>query len=117
MKRLICAFGFVKWDAPGEAEAECALLQKMGVVDLVITEDVDCLMFGATRVARELVEAQKRTHVMLYTDVLERTAMDKDGLVLVAMMSGGDYLPAGIPRFGPKIGVQVAPLSHFCTNA
>ncbi|KAF7869846.1 hypothetical protein EAF04_004630 [Stromatinia cepivora] len=37
----------VKWhDAPGEAEAECAVLQRRGVVDCVWTEDGDALMFG-----------------------------------------------------------------------
>ncbi|THV54369.1 hypothetical protein BGAL_0028g00250 [Botrytis galanthina] len=37
----------VKWhEAPGEAEAECAMLQRRGMVDCVWTEDGDALMFG-----------------------------------------------------------------------
>ncbi|KAM0308075.1 hypothetical protein ACHAO8_010341 [Botrytis cinerea] len=37
----------VRWhEAPGEAEAECAVLQGRGVVDCVWTEDGDALMFG-----------------------------------------------------------------------
>ncbi|KAF7872847.1 uncharacterized protein EAF02_008918 [Botrytis sinoallii] len=37
----------VKWhEAPGEAEAECAVLQRRGMVDCVWTEDGDALMFG-----------------------------------------------------------------------
>jgi holliday junction resolvase YEN1 len=36
--------------APGEAEAECAQLQKQGIVDAVWTEDGGALMFGATGV-------------------------------------------------------------------
>jgi holliday junction resolvase YEN1 len=106
LKALVHAFGFVTWDSPGEAEAECALLQKRGVVDLVITEDVDALMFGAEKVAREIPE-KNRSHVCLYENVEERIGLDKDGLVLVAMMSGGDYLPAGVPKCGPKIAVEV----------
>src|SRR5579859_4972422 len=30
-KKLIRAFGFEYWDAPGEAEAECALFQRLGI--------------------------------------------------------------------------------------
>ena len=105
-KALIKAFGFVSWDAPGEAEAECALLQREGVVDAVITEDVDSIMFGAGCVAREIAEKQ-RTHVYLYSNVEERTGMSRDGMVLIAMMSGGDYLPAGVPQCGPKIAAEV----------
>jgi hypothetical protein len=49
---FIWALGFCCWDAAGEAEAECLLVQRIGVVDVVVTEDT--LMFDATRVAREV---------------------------------------------------------------
>ena len=38
--------------APGEGEAQCAYLQKLGIVDYVISQDVDALVFGARRVLR-----------------------------------------------------------------
>jgi 5'-3' exonuclease len=38
--------------APGEAEAELAQLNKLGFIDVVITEDSDALAFGATCVLR-----------------------------------------------------------------
>ena len=113
LKRLVAAFGFVAWDAPGEAEAECAALQRLGVVDLVVTEDVDAVMFGAGVVAREVAEGKKRSHVVVYEDVVGKTGLDRQGLVLVAMMSGGDYLPAGVPNCGPKIAVEVHPPPHL----
>lgn len=108
MKQLIRAFGFVAWDAPGEAEAECALLQKKGLVDLIITEDVDSLMFGATKVARVIPDNKKRSHAMVYSDVERITGLGKDEMVLCAMLSGGDYLPEGIPNCGPKIAAEVS---------
>ena len=98
------------WDAPGEAEAEAAMLQRCGVVDVVFTEDVDALMFGAGRVAREVGGGvHGKSHVVVYEDVEEMTGLDRDGLVLCAMMSGGDYLPVGLPSCGPKIAVEVPP--------
>ena len=32
--------------APGEAEAQCSYLSKMGKIDAVCTEDTDALVFG-----------------------------------------------------------------------
>ena len=40
--------------APGEAEAQCSLMCKEGIVDAVGTEDMDALTFGATILLREL---------------------------------------------------------------
>ncbi|KAJ7692275.1 PIN domain-like protein, partial [Mycena rosella] len=54
LKTLIKSFGFYFYEAPGEAEAELAQLNKLGFIDAVITEDGDALVFGATRVIRTI---------------------------------------------------------------
>jgi XPG I-region len=38
--------------AHGEAEAELARMSQAGVIDMVLTEDSDSMIFGTTRVAR-----------------------------------------------------------------
>ncbi|KAM0336355.1 hypothetical protein ACHAPQ_004210 [Fusarium lateritium] len=123
-KRLIRLFGCNIHDAPGEAEAECALLQRHGIVDVVLTEDVDALMFGCTRMLRRWSPQSKRsttpTHVSLFdTDKmeLEQQGLDREGMVLVALMSGGDYDPNGIPGCGIKVAVEAAKAGfgkHVC---
>ncbi|KAI0428192.1 hypothetical protein F5Y09DRAFT_8094 [Xylaria sp. FL1042] len=115
-KRLIKLFGFIIHDAPGEAEAECALLQQHGIVDAVLSEDVDTIMFGCTRTLRnwssEGTKGSKTpTHVSMYdTQELGQGAsgLDREGMVLVALMSGGDYLPEGIPGAGVKLACEAA---------
>ncbi|KAL1855739.1 hypothetical protein Daus18300_011022 [Diaporthe australafricana] len=115
-KRLAKLFGFHVHDAPGEAEAECALLQQQGVVDAVLSEDVDTIMFGCLLTLRnwsaEGTRAAKTpTHVSVY-DVHElgqgETGLDREGMVLVALMSGGDYIPEGVPGCGVKVACQAA---------
>ncbi|KAH8743799.1 hypothetical protein F5883DRAFT_355886, partial [Diaporthe sp. PMI_573] len=115
-KRLVKLFGFHIHDAPGEAEAECALLQQQGVVDAVLSEDVDTIMFGCTLTLRnwssEGTQAAKTpTHVSVY-DVHElrqgETGLDREGMVLVALMSGGDYIPEGVPGCGIKVACEAA---------
>ncbi|ODV62054.1 uncharacterized protein ASCRUDRAFT_140317 [Ascoidea rubescens DSM 1968] len=39
-------------DAAGEAEAECARLQYLNIVDYIITNDSDVLIFGGTKILR-----------------------------------------------------------------
>ncbi|RGP76063.1 DNA repair endonuclease rad2 [Fusarium longipes] len=114
-KRLIRLFGCNTHDAPGEAEAECALLQQHGIVDMVLTEDVDALMFGCTKVLRKWSPESKRsttpTHVsLLDAKKLELGAqgLDREGMVLVALMSGGDYNPDGLPGCGIKVALEAA---------
>ncbi len=39
--------------APGEAEAELAYLNRIGVIDAVLSDDVDTFLFGAKIVVRK----------------------------------------------------------------
>ncbi|KAI6379939.1 hypothetical protein MCOR25_001838 [Pyricularia grisea] len=115
-KRMIRLFGFQFHDAPGEAEAECALLQRRGIVDAVLSEDVDTIMFGCTRTLRnwssEGVRGSKEpTHVSMYDSAAikaQHSGLDREGMVLVALMSGGDYIPQGVPGCGVKVACEAA---------
>lgn len=114
-KELLKCFGFPYHTAPGEAEAECALLQKEGIVDAVLSEDVDTLMFGCTLSLRnwtaEGVRGSKSpTHVNVYhaATTKTKTRLDSEGMILIALMSGGDYIPAGIPGCGIKTACEAA---------
>ncbi|KAK3990511.1 hypothetical protein QBC44DRAFT_394474 [Cladorrhinum sp. PSN332] len=114
-KRMIRLFGFTIHDAPGEAEAECALLQREGVVDAVLSEDVDTIMFGCGMTLRNWTAEGKSsgppTHVTVYeADEISKgeSGLDREGMVLVALMSGGDYIPEGVPGCGVKVACEAA---------
>ncbi|OBT62841.1 hypothetical protein VE03_07570 [Pseudogymnoascus sp. 23342-1-I1] len=114
-KLLLQLFGFESHDAPGEAEAECALLQQRGLVDAVLSEDVDTLMFGSGVTIRDWsCEGSAKTpptHVSLYDSKVTKdgkSGLDREGMILVALMSGGDYDTAGVARCGAKIACEAA---------
>lgn len=114
-KKLLDRFGFPYHDAPGEAEAECALLQKEGLVDAVLSEDVDTMMFGCTKSLRSWTAESDRnsktpTHVSMYTAeaTIKNSGMDRNGMILVALMSGGDYDTEGLSHCGPKTACEAA---------
>ncbi|KAK4541997.1 hypothetical protein LTR36_007197 [Oleoguttula mirabilis] len=112
-KQLLKQFGFPWHVAPGEAEAECALLQREGVVDGVMSEDVDTLMFGSGVTLKNWTSensTKSPTHVNVYRAeaTKSKSGLDCAGMILVALMSGGDYLPEGIPGCGPKVACDAA---------
>jgi Holliday junction resolvase YEN1 len=116
MKQLLKLFGFPFIVARGEAEAEAALLQREGIVDAVFSEDVDTLMFGCGLSMRNWSSEGSRgnkqpTHVTVYDASKIATGpsgLDREGMVLVALMSGGDYIPEGVPGCGIKVACEAA---------
>lgn len=114
-KELLKRFGFPYHTAPGEAEAECALLQKEDIVDAVLSEDVDTMLFGCRTTMRSWTAPGKRgnkspTHVNVYNSksIKAEKSLDSEGMILVALMSGGDYIPAGVPGCGVKTACEAA---------
>jgi len=114
-KQLLKQFGLPFHLAPGEAEAECALLQQKGIVDAVLSEDVDTLMFGSGMTLRNwsaegTLKSKTATHINVYDSDKTKagSGLDRPGMILVALMSGGDYIPEGIPGCGPKTACEAA---------
>ena len=142
MKNIIDAFGFEWWVAPGEAEAELAYLNRVGIIDAVLSDDVDNFLFGAIMVIRKCVpsfplctlsdllspsntlsgnrahpvkNAQGKddgNHVVTYTaDAIlsdPSVALSRPGTILIGLLSGGDYIPAGLPGCGQKFATGLA---------
>lgn len=116
-KDLIERFRFPWHEAPGEAEAECARLQQAGIVDAVISNDVDTLMFGSTFTMMNFSNesgsgAPGATHVTCYhlgsQGHVSNVPLDRAGMILFAMLSGGDYLPSGVEKCGPGTAAEIA---------
>ncbi|KAI6160977.1 PIN domain-like protein, partial [Pisolithus thermaeus] len=91
-QELLTAFGFNWHVALGEAEAELAYLQLLGLIDTVATPDNDVLLFGATCVIRSIPHIGRYKDVHIYTpDAIEKHPSLKWGnLLLVALMSCTD---------------------------
>ncbi|PWY80368.1 exonuclease [Aspergillus sclerotioniger CBS 115572] len=116
-KILVDLFKFPRHEAPGEAEAECARLQRAGVVDAVMSNDVDALMFGSTFTVMGFSKesgtgSAAATHVTCYrmdgAGEPSSVMLDRAGMILFAMLSGGDYLPSGVPKCGSKLAGEIA---------
>ncbi|RDX40412.1 PIN domain-like protein, partial [Lentinus brumalis] len=115
MKNLVVAFGFDWIDAPAEAEAELASMSQAGLIDAVLSDDGDTLMFGAVAVIRKSRCSFSRKEdgdvVAIYraSSILDNPAvqMTRGGLVLLAVLAGGDY-NKGLYNCGFKIAHGLA---------
>ncbi|KAJ7154732.1 PIN domain-like protein, partial [Mycena filopes] len=110
LKTMITAFGYHFYDAPGEAEAELALLNADGRIDAIITEDSDAFVFGARVVIRTLGPSPQDIASIYSIDAIENTdtvLLDRDGLVLCALLLGGDYA-SGVLGIGQHIAHGLA---------
>ncbi|KAJ5709398.1 hypothetical protein N7493_010732 [Penicillium malachiteum] len=119
-KDLIERFQFPWHEAPGEAEAECARLQQAGIVDAVMSNDVDALMFGSTWTIMNFSKEKgsgttAATHVTCYRmgteNIVSNVSLGRAGMILFAMLSGGDYLPGGVPKCGARLAEEIAKAS------
>ncbi|KAJ3565362.1 hypothetical protein NP233_g7681 [Leucocoprinus birnbaumii] len=118
MKRIVEAFGFEWRTAPGEAEAELAYLNRIGVIDGILSDDVDNFLFGAMTVIRnqsnnlsgnksnpvlnsEGKDDKNHTRVFRFQDIHDHSdiQLTRGGFILIGLMSGGDY-EGGLERCG-----------------
>jgi 5'-3' exonuclease len=99
-KLLISSFGFPFLDAPGEAEAQCAYLQRSGSVDFIITDDSDVFLYGGSSVCRNFLK--KKGDLLLYNFPNENSTE----LIFISLILGNDYLD-GIKGLGLKSATKI----------
>ncbi|SJL02376.1 uncharacterized protein ARMOST_05703 [Armillaria ostoyae] len=102
-KKLLVGFGFPYWKAPGEAEAELAMLSGVGHIDAVMSEDFDAMVFGAQRVIR--IKGESDSEYLI--EVHEASQFSCNDLVLIALLAGGDY-DEGIQGCGIQTAAEIA---------
>ncbi|KAF6827508.1 hypothetical protein CMUS01_08974 [Colletotrichum musicola] len=90
LKKLLGALHVPRHQARGEAEAECAALQSMGIVDAVWTEDCDAFMFGCSVVVRK-TEKSEVVEIFRLERLREPGFTCKEAVVLFAVLVGCDY--------------------------
>ncbi|KAG9334112.1 hypothetical protein JZ751_009147, partial [Albula glossodonta] len=95
----------VPWvTAAGEAEAMCAYLDALGLVDGCITNDGDAFLYGAQTVYRNFKMNTKDPQVECYkmAKIRSELRLERETLVGLAILLGCDYLPKGVPGVGKE---------------
>ncbi|KAK3362202.1 5'-3' exonuclease [Lasiosphaeria hispida] len=93
-----------------EAEAQCAELVRLNLVDGIVTDDSDTFLFGGTRVYKNMFNSNKFVECYLAKDLESEMSLSRDQLISLAQLLGSDYTE-GIPGVGPVTALEV--LSEF----
>jgi DNA excision repair protein ERCC-5 len=88
---LIQLFGIPYVDSPAEAEAQCVALERLGLVDGIVTEDSDVFVFGGKNIYRNMFDDQKYVEIYRSNDAKNEMSLGKEQMVALAMLLGGDY--------------------------
>ena len=118
-KEVINALGFAYIDAPSEGEAQAAQLVKDGKAYAVVSQDFDTLLYGPSYLVRNLSIAGKRKkanalaysvvepELISFSDNLNHLGIDREQLIILAMLVGTDYNYGGINGIGPKKALKL----------
>jgi DNA excision repair protein ERCC-5 len=107
---LLRLFGLPYITAPMEAEAQCAELVRLDLVDGIVTDDSDIFLFGGTRVYKNMFNSNKFVECYLTSDLEKELTLSRHQLISIAHLLGSDYTE-GLPGIGPVTALEI--LSEF----
>ncbi|KAI6042859.1 hypothetical protein EDC04DRAFT_2563357 [Pisolithus marmoratus] len=103
---MLRLFGIPYITAPMEAEAQCAELVRLGLVEGIITDDSDVFLFGGLRVYKNMFNQSKTVECFLLSDLSRELGLTRDALVRLAYLLGSDYVE-GLPGVGPVVAMEL----------
>ncbi|KAE8537921.1 hypothetical protein D1P53_005982 [Cryptococcus gattii VGV] len=110
IQTLLRHFGIPYITAPMEAEAQCAKLAQLGLVDGIITDDSDVFLFGGVQCFKNIFNDAKYAECFLLADVERELMLTRERLISLAYFLGSDYT-LGLPGIGPVMGLEI--LANF----
>ena len=118
-KLLISYLGLPVIQAPSEAEAQAAFIVSKGHAFACVSQDMDSLLFRATKLIRNLTVSRRRKikgkssyetikpEIIKLSENLNNLGIDQDQLIVLAMLVGTDYNVGGVKGIGPKTALKL----------
>ncbi|XP_019460777.1 PREDICTED: DNA repair protein UVH3 isoform X1 [Lupinus angustifolius] len=105
-QELLQMFGLPYIIAPMEAEAQCAYLELAKLVDGVVTDDSDVLLFGARSVYKNIFDDRKYVETYFMEDIEKELGLTREKIVRMALLLGSDYTE-GVSGIGIVNAIEV----------
>jgi 5'-3' exonuclease len=90
-KELMDAFGFIYYDAPGEADQLCAYFVNTGIAWACLSDDMDMFLYGCSRVLRNISLMNHRAILYDTVEILSEIGLSYDYFLEIAVLCGTDY--------------------------
>ncbi|KAF0277616.1 hypothetical protein FOG50_01534 [Hanseniaspora uvarum] len=110
VQELLQHFGIPYLTAPMEAEAQCAELMRLNIVDGIVTDDSDVFLFGGSKIYRKMFQEKQFVEFYDLHAILGTLGLSRDNLIELAFLLGSDYT-LGIKGIGPVAAVEI--LANF----
>jgi flap endonuclease-1 len=116
---LLNLMGIPQVYAPSEGEAQAAYMASKGDVWAAVSQDYDSLLFGATRLVRNLAITGRRkiplrdAYIQVEPElidlhkVLSQLGLTRDQLIDLGILLGTDFNPDGFKGVGPKTALKM----------
>ncbi|XP_010555901.1 PREDICTED: DNA repair protein UVH3 isoform X2 [Tarenaya hassleriana] len=105
-QELLQIFGLPYIIAPMEAEAQCAFMEQLNLVDGIVTDDSDVFLFGARNVYKNIFDDRKYVETYFMKDVEKELGMTREKLIRMALLLGSDYTE-GVSGIGIVNAIEV----------
>ncbi|CAI4036704.1 SMKI16G0235 [Saccharomyces mikatae IFO 1815] len=106
VQELLSRFGIPYITAPMEAEAQCAELLQLKLVDGVITDDSDVFLFGGTKIYKNMFHEKNYVEFYDAESILRSLGLDRKNMIELAQLLGSDYTN-GLKGMGPVSSIEV----------
>ena len=127
-KELLACMGIPVVDAPSEGEAQASQMVIEGAADAVASQDMDCLLFGAPLLLRNLSIGGKRKipgkseyidvepEFIALQDALSTLGVSRQQLIWMGILIGTDF-DEGVKGVGPKKALKIVKESKSLKEA
>lgn len=106
VQELLKRFGLPYITAPMEAEAQCAELYQLGLVDGIVTDDSDCFLFGGLRIYKNMFNQKQYVECYFAEEVSHKVGLDRTKMIELALLLGSDYT-TGVKGIGPVLAMEI----------
>ena len=91
LKRMMLLMNVCYYEASGEADVLCVQLEKKGIVDACMTEDMDFLTHGCRVLLRDYYNKGNKVNVFCLETILAGLELTHDQFVDLCILCGCDY--------------------------
>lgn len=107
-KKLITLFGYTYINSIEEADSQLAYLSKANIIDAVVTDDMDILVFGGKKILKNFTVSDKKIIEEIDLKImLDELKITQWQLIDIAILLGCDYCKSKAEKIGPMTALKL----------